>query len=72
MRQLIKYLLSYPRALILYVALLCSITFIVNFIGVFKDFTLERHIIHQLLSYADAFETVAMILLMIALRDKKK
>lgn len=61
-----------PHLVLSVPALLCFVTFVTNLIASLKDGNIDSNELHQLLSTADGFETVVMILIMLALRDKKK
>ncbi len=50
---------------------LCFITFITNFIASMKDGNIDSAELHQLLSSADGFETVLLVIVMYVLRKKK-
>ena len=52
--------------------LLCFITFITNLVASLRDGVIDSAEFHQLLSTADGFETVVLVIVMIALKDKKK
>lgn len=53
-------------------AALCFVTFITNFIASLKDGNIDGTELHQLLSSADGFETVVIIIVMYILHAKNK
>lgn len=61
-----------PTHLISVPALLCFLTFLTNLFAALKDGVIDSNELHQLLSTADGFETVVLVLVMVVLRDKKK
>lgn len=52
-------------------AVLCFISFITNFIASMKDGNIDSAELHQLLSSADGFETVLLVIVMFVLHKKK-
>ena len=72
MKRLRKKLKDSPHLALSVPALLCFISFITNFIASIKDGNIDSNELHQLLSSADGFETVVIIIIMLVLRDKKK
>lgn len=72
MGKLREKLKSKPHLALSVPAILCFVTFITNLIASLKDGNIDSNELHQLLSTADGFETVVMIIIMLALRDKKK
>jgi len=52
-------------------ALLCFVTFITNLIAALEDGNIDSAELHQLLSSADGFETVLLVIIMFVLRSKK-
>lgn len=71
MRKIFDFIKIYPHNLIFTVALLCFATFSLHIYAALHGINIERALLHVFLSYADAFETAAMIIVMIALRDKR-
>lgn len=61
-----------PHLVLSVPALLCFVTFITNLVASLKDGNIDSNELHQLLSTADGFETVVLVIIMLALRDKKK
>lgn len=61
-----------PHLVLSVPAVLCFITFITNFIAAMKDGTIDSIELHQLLSSADGFETVVLVVLMLVLRKRKR
>ena len=72
MRRTRKYIKSKPHYFISVPALLCFLTFITNLFAALKDGNIDSSELHQLLSTADGFETVILLIVMVVLRDKKK
>lgn len=67
-----KYIQSKPDRLISVPALLCFLTFITNLVAALQDGNIDGNELHQLLSTADGFETVVLLIIMVVLRGKKK
>jgi len=72
MKKLRRYLKSKPQVAISVPALLCFVQFIVNLFQAFRYGTLDGNTMNQLLSSADGFETVVLVLIMFALNEKDK
>ncbi len=72
MRKLRRKIKSKPHLVLSVPALLCFFTFITNLITALKDGNIDSNELHQLLSTADGFETVVLLIVMVVLRDKKK
>ncbi|HHF7341068.1 TPA: hypothetical protein ACPSKZ_000665 [Legionella anisa] len=72
MRKIKKYIKAKPHHLLSVPVLLCFVTFITNLIAALKDGVIDSNELHQLLSTADGFETVVLLIVMVVLRDKKK
>ena len=71
-RSIRVYLLNKPHVALSVPAVLCFVTFITNFIASLKDGIIDDVEYHRLLSTADGFETVVLVIIMLALRNKKK
>ena len=72
MDKLRKKIKSKPHVALSVPTVLCFISFITNFIAAMKDGNLDSNELHHLLSSADGFETVVLIIIMVVLKDKKK
>lgn len=72
MGKIRKYFKAKPHLVLTAPAILCFVTFITNLFAALKDGNIDSGELHQLLSTADGFETVVLILVMVALKDKKK
>lgn len=72
MKSIWKYIKDNPGHVISVPALLCFLTFITNLITALKDGNIDSNELHQLLSTADGFETVVLLIVMVVLRQKKK
>ncbi len=72
MDKLRKKIKDKPHLALSVPTLLCFITFVTNFIAAMKDGNIDSNELHSLLSSADGFETVALIIIMFVLNDKKK
>jgi hypothetical protein len=68
-RQKIK---ENPHLVLSVPALLCFITFITNLVAALKDGVIDSSELHQLLSTADGFETVVLVVTMLVIGRKKK
>lgn len=53
-------------------ALLCLLTLTVNLVHALKDGYIDSNELHILLASADGFETILLIIVMFALKDKNK
>ena len=71
MNRLRKYLKKKPHVALTVPALLCFITFLTNLVAALKDGNIDSNEFHQLLSTADGFETVVIVIMMFVLKDKK-
>lgn len=67
-----NYVKRKPHVAIGIPALLCFVTFIINFIAAISDGVIDAKELHQLLSTADGFEAVVLFVVMLVLKDKKK
>lgn len=72
MKRLRDYLKDKPHVAITVPAVLCFVTFVTNFIAALKDGVIDENELHQLLSVADGFGTVACFLAMSIVRNKNK
>jgi hypothetical protein len=72
MRKLRGKVKEKPHLVLSVPALLCFLTFITNLFAALKDGNIDGNELHQLLSTADGFETVVLLIVMVVLRDKKK
>lgn len=72
MDKLRKKIKSKPHLALSVPAVLCFITFVTNLYAALKDGNIDGGELHQLLSTADGFETVILVVFMLVLRDKKK
>lgn len=72
MKRLKELLKRKPHVAICVPTLLCFFTFITNLVTALKDGNIDSNELHQLLSTADGFETVVLIIIMFVLKDKKK
>jgi hypothetical protein len=72
MKKLIRYLKSKPHTALGLPAILCFITFITNLVMALRDGNIDSNELHQLLSTADGFEAVFLVLIMLVLNKKKK
>lgn len=66
-----KKIRSNPHVVLSVPAVLCFISFITNFIASMKDGNIDSAELHQLLSSADGFETVLLVIVMFVLHKKK-
>lgn len=71
-RLVFKKIKDNPHRALSIPALLCFVTFITNFIASLKDGKIDSNELHQLLSSADGFETVILVIIIMVLREKKK
>jgi hypothetical protein len=71
MKRLLQLLQKNAHGALSIPALLCFITFITNFVQALQDGNIDAQEYHTLLTYTDGFETVFLLLVMLALRDKK-
>lgn len=53
-------------------AVLCFITFLTNLIASLQDGNIDSNELHQLLSTADGFETVFLVIVMVILGKRSK
>ncbi len=72
MRNIRKKVLEKPHLVLSVPALLCFVTFLTNLFTALKDGIIDNSELHQLLSTADGFETVVLLMVMFVLRNKKK
>lgn len=72
MDKLRKYLKSKPHMALSVPAVLCFVAFITNLIAALRDGNIDANELNQLMSTADGFETVLIVLIMLVLRHKKK
>jgi len=72
MKNLRKHLRTKPHKLLTVPILLCFLTFITNLCAALKDGNIDSNELHQLLSTADAFETVILVIIMVVLGKKKR
>jgi hypothetical protein len=72
MRKLRRKVRSQPHLVLSVPALLCFVTFITNLFAALKDGNIDGNELHQLLSTADGFETLVLLMVMVVLREKKK
>lgn len=68
LRELIK---SKPHVVLSMPAILCFVTFILNFFTAVSDGKIDANEMTTLLGTADGFETVVLFVVMLALRNKK-
>ena len=68
LRQKIK---QKPHLILSVPAVLCFITFITNFIAALSDGKIDNTELHTLLSSADGFEAVLLVIIMYVMKDKK-
>lgn len=61
-----------PNLVLSVPAVLCFITFVTNLVAALKDGVIDSSELHQLLSTADGFETVVLVVLMLILKRKKQ
>ena len=72
MKQLRKLLKNKTLATLSIPAILGFIAFVTNFIAALRDGVIDDTELHNLLSMVDGFETVCVIIVMLALGNKKK
>ncbi len=72
MRKLRKKLREKPYLALSVPAVLCFISFITNFFASLKDGNIDSNELHQLLSSADGFEAVMIVIIMMVLHERKK
>jgi len=53
-------------------AILCLLTLVTNLIHALKDGNIDSNELHMLLASADGFETILLIIVMFALKEKNK
>lgn len=72
MRKARNYVKRKPHVAIGIPAVLCAVTFVINFISAISDGVIDAKELHQLLSTADGFEAVVLFVVMLVLKDKKR
>lgn len=72
MKRIKKYIRAKPHHILSVPAMLCFLTFITNLFASLKDGYIDAHELNQLLTTADGFETVILVIIMVVLKDKKK
>ncbi len=72
MKKLKKYVRKKPHLILTIPTVLCFISFITNFISAIKDGHIDQNELHELLSSADGFETVVLVLIMLFIRKRNK
>lgn len=72
MNRLRKKIKQKPHLVLGVPAVLCFITFITNFIAAISDGNIDSSELHTLLSSADGFEAVLLVIIMFVMRDKNK
>ena len=72
MRRLRNKIKDKPHLALSVPTVLCFISFVTNFIAAIKDGNIDNNELHQLLSSANGFETVVLVVIMFVLKDKKK
>ena len=72
MKQLRKLLKNKTLATLSIPAILAFIAFVTNFIAALRDGVIDDSELHHLLTMVDGFETVAIVIVMLALGSKKK
>ena len=68
MDRLRKIIKEKPHIAIGVPTILCAITFITNLVAALKDGVIDNTELHGLLSTAEGFETVALFVVMLALK----
>ncbi len=72
MKKLKNKLKDKPHVVLSIPVVLCAITFVTNLIAALKDGNIDGAELHQLLSTADGFESVIMLIIMFVLNNKNK
>lgn len=72
MRFIYRKIKEKPHLVLSVPAILCFITFITNLVASLKDGVIDSSELHQLLSTADGFETVVLVVFMMVIKKKKK
>lgn len=72
MNKLRKYIKSKPELAISIPTILCFIQFTTDLINAIKSGFIDSNTMTQLLSSANGFETVVLVIVMMVLKDKQK
>lgn len=70
--RLVKNIKTNPHYALSVPAVLCFFTFITNLAASLQDGNIDSVELHQLLTTADGFETVILVVIMMVLNGKKK